>query len=69
MKIKDKDEIIDRMMKGSETIKDSRNKAMKVFRRRNKDGKVSKKHKDRLGKHLNASDVDSETLEIGTGEK
>lgn len=62
MKITDKDEIIDRMMKGSETINKNRNKSMKVFRRKNKDGKVSKSHKNRMGRHLNAP---LSNLEVG----
>jgi hypothetical protein len=65
MKITDKDEIIDRMMKGSETINKNRNKSMKSFRRKNKDGKVSKSYKNRLGKHLNKSLAN---LEVGEKE-
>jgi len=65
MKITDKDEIIDRMMKGSETINKNRNKSMKSFRRKNKDGKVSKSYKNRLGNHLNKSLAN---LEVGEKE-
>lgn len=62
MKINDKDEIIKRMMLGSETI--TKNKNLKVFRRKNKDGKVSKSYKNRVGRHLNLG-INSSGLEIG----
>lgn len=62
MKINDKDEIIKRMMSGSETI--TKNKNLKVFRRKNKDGKVSKSYKNRIGRHMN-SGINSSELETG----
>lgn len=55
MENRDKEEIIDNMMKGSELIRKNRNKGLKVFRKRTKDGKASKSYKKRLGKHLNLS--------------
>lgn len=56
MNISDKDEIIKRMMQGSDTIRINRNKMMKVFRKRNKDGRMSKGYKKRLGKHMKLVD-------------
>ena len=51
MKIKDKDEIVKRMMSGSETL--NMNKIMKVFRKKNKDGKTLRSSKNKMGRHLN----------------
>lgn len=62
MKINDKDEIIKRMISGSETI--TKNKNLKVFRRKNKDGKVSKSYKNRIGRHMNFG-INSSELETG----
>ena len=63
MNITDKDEIIDRMMKGSEAIKKNRKKTLKSFRRRNKDGRAAKSHKIAVGKHMNKYEIEDKYLE------
>lgn len=55
MENKDKDDIIDKMMRGSELVRKNRNKGLKVFRRKNKDGKASRSSKKNMGRHLNLS--------------
>lgn len=51
MKINDKDEIIKRMISGSEAVR--KNKNLKVYRRRRYEGKASRRYKIKLGKHMN----------------
>jgi len=55
MKKSDKDEIIKKMMDGSDLLKKNKNKGLKAFRRKIEDGSASKKHKNKLGRHMNIS--------------
>jgi hypothetical protein len=63
MNVTDKDEIIKRMMSGSDVIRKNRNKSMRAYRRKNKDGKLSKSHKIKLGKYLKKLEIEDKIYE------
>ncbi len=57
MKSSDLEEVIEKMRNGSDAVRKHSNSAMKVFRRKNKTGTAYKSHKNRIGRHMNISQV------------
>lgn len=53
MKTKDKETVVDRMMKSLENMSDEEKQRMKQFRKKRYSGTVEKSYKQKLGKFVN----------------
>jgi hypothetical protein len=57
MKSSDLEEVIEKMRNSSDAVRKHSNSTMKVFRRKNKTGTSYKSYKNRIGRHMNLSQV------------